>query len=313
MLEVAADTEGITLAEAINLFKVNDSIEKRTSCGANNIYRIHYTLTNDGTAAHTGISTKIKPDTVGDIVLSDGTAVFKEFVSYLSDEQKEKAVAYIFYAKGTQSNAESKTKENYILGDRVLGFAIAKAGDELNGTGVSFLTGSPSWESEFANTSSGTSPAETICKRILKSIPQDSSGNEISETSYITGCTGEKNGSQLWTSITEEIAIAPSTTTAKDYLPAFKYALDYGEGWYLPTIAELAVLYNSDWDEYNTYVYPNLEGIENTMQVSETVYWSASTSEQDYAYTVNFETGNINAMQLSGSSAYVLPIKDFTK
>ncbi|MBO4547264.1 MAG: hypothetical protein J5700_06770 [Treponema sp.] len=46
--------------------------------------------------------TKAKPDAVGDIVLSDGTAVAKENASKMSSAQKAAAVAVIFYTSGNR-------------------------------------------------------------------------------------------------------------------------------------------------------------------------------------------------------------------
>ncbi|MBO4546749.1 MAG: hypothetical protein J5700_04135, partial [Treponema sp.] len=65
---------------------------------------------------------KPKPDTIGDIVLKDGTAVARENRGYLSETQKYDAIAVIFY----DGKAEFNWLASKFLGSCVLGVGLAE-------------------------------------------------------------------------------------------------------------------------------------------------------------------------------------------
>lgn len=156
---------------------------------------------------------------VGDIVFSDGSA--SPYTATLTEDQKSKAIAVIFYVGGTGLNSGDDTTTS-----RTLGVGLK--------------------HSQQAWCTSGSSSANAYSKDIT-TIQCPSTGSTGSYT-----FTGDKNGSGNLAQIGAFLAANESTNdtgTAAKY-PAFYFAKNYsttatnlgttyGSGWYLPSIAEL--------------------------------------------------------------------------
>ena len=157
------------------------------------------------------IGSKASPDAVGDIVFSDGSA--SAYTDTLTDDQKNAAIAVIF--------------------------------DASNKLGVGLKHGSNlAWCTDSANAKS---------KRITTIICRSTSG-----TGNTTNFSGDEDGSDNFEQIAAFLESNSSTTddtaTEANY-PAFYFAknykdtatnlagTEYEDGWYLPSIAEIAQIY----------------------------------------------------------------------
>lgn len=160
---------------------------------------------------------KSKPDSIGDIVFADGSATAWTKGLTLTEEQKSKAVAVIFYTP---------------LNDSMLGVGLRNTNGE-----------NPyeySWAKEDT-TGCSTNFSTIVC------TPKPR-GSKTSEIAYFEG---DKDGSDNWSAI----CALDSTAQAKieTNYPAFFWANNYAEnhglsgvlesGWYMPSIFELAELY----------------------------------------------------------------------
>lgn len=162
------------------------------------------------------IGKKERPDSLGDIVFSDGSATAYSESLELSDEQKEAAIAVIFYAGSSGDR----------LGKRLLGIGLHESGSKL------------AWTTDSAEGYSKIS--SIIC------TPTDSSGKSGNESSISENVSfdGESNGSSNWEKICEAVS---DENTAGNY-PAWEWVNAYGttycektafeKGWYMPTVAE---------------------------------------------------------------------------
>ena len=163
------------------------------------------------TALKPTIGSKPAPDAVGDIVFKDGSAC--AYTDTLTDDQKNAAIAVIF--------------------------------DASNKLGVGLKHGSNlAWCTDSANAKS---------KRITTIICKSTSG-----TGNTTDFSGDEDGSDNFEQIAAFLESNSSTTddtaTEANY-PAFYFAknykdtatnlagTEYEDGWYLPTIAEIAQIY----------------------------------------------------------------------
>ena len=162
------------------------------------------------------IGSKSKPDAIGDIVFNDGSAIAYTNGMTLTLEQKNAAIAVIFY-KGTDCSDDSS--------ERMLGVGIKTAKDS------SYNTTWASPESENLNITT------------IQCTPSSTGDNSVNTVTF----TGDKDGSDNW----DSICSFDSTYSANPQYnyPAFNYANNYGTywgitdkyatGWYMPSIAEL--------------------------------------------------------------------------
>ena len=162
------------------------------------------------------IGSKSKPDAIGDIVFNDGSAIAYTNGMTLTLEQKNAAIAVIFY-KGTDCSNDSS--------ERMLGVGIKKAKDS------SYNTAWASPESENLNITT------------IQCTPSSTGSHSVNTVTF----TGDKDGSDNW----DSICSFDSTYSANPQYnyPAFNYANNYGTywgitgkyatGWYMPSIAEL--------------------------------------------------------------------------
>ena len=232
--------------------------------------------------------TKTAPDAVGDIVLSDGTAISAANASKMSNEQKSKAVAVIFYV-GTELNSGDDTTTS-----RTLGVGLAQNQSRLV------------WCTHSANANN----------KNITSIQCTPSGEEGAYT-----FTGDKDGSDNLTQIGAFLTANGSTddTATADNYPAFYYAknyasqdgshvsgTDYADGWYLPSIAELF----QEWKSRET-VNAAIEACGGTKFNLSERYRSSSqhASGAPYAYTLGFDSGECDGDKLN--SKYVCVVRAF--
>lgn len=166
---------------------------------------------------------KSAPDTVGDIVFNDGTAMTYISGLTLTEEQKEAAVAVIFYA----GNASD------MLGEKLLGVGLHESEETLV------------WAK------SGTLGYSTQITSIAIKESSSKFETEGAAASWTFTSGSDLDGSNNW----EEICTIDTTASenAAENYPAFdwvnKYAASYSipadseKNWYMPTMAEHSMLY----------------------------------------------------------------------
>ena len=231
-----------------------------------------------------GAETKQKPDAVGDIVLSDGTAVAKENAGDLSNAQKAAAVAVIFYV-GT-GEAISGSNEN-ILGEKTLGVGIHNTQYEIYSWAPDGTTGHRTLFGDSQN----------VQLAISKTAPVEGTlyyQYEYSNTTYYA--TGDFDGSDNWSKICEQDAEGTAAESVADNYPAFNWVNNYANtysfmgvlanNWYLPSGVELRVMYDS-----KSTVNASLEAAGGTKIQDDYRYWSSSQSSYDCAWQVSFDDG----------------------
>lgn len=167
---------------------------------------------------------KSAPDTVGDIVFNDGTAMTYISGLTLTEEQKAAAVAVIFYA-GNESD---------ILGEKLLGIGL----HESEGTLVWAKSGTLGYSTQITSIA-------------IKGSESTNFETEGSAASWTFTSDSDLDGSNNWEEICE-IDSTASENAAENY-PAFdwvnKYASSYSidvnseKNWYMPTMAEHSMLY----------------------------------------------------------------------
>ena len=226
-----------------------------------------YTLTvTQATTPTTYIGTKAPTEAkaVGDIVFSDGSATPYSTDLTLSNAQKGAAVAVIYYAG---SSAED------VLGAKTLGVGLKNTGTD------NYLA----WAKNGVN-GYGTNITAIQC-------------TPGSDNAVTAGFTDDTDGSDNW----QDLCDAVNDEDTSGNYPAWEwvnaYATttanltgDYASGWYLPTVAELSMLYRAK----NT-VNSALEKAGGT-EIADDLYWSSSQYASDYgaAWDVMFEDGELN-------------------
>ncbi len=220
------------------------------------------------------IGEKSAPDSVGDIVFEDGSATAYNDKLTLTDKQKKKAVAVIFFTP---------------LNDSMLGVGLRNTnGEEPH---------EYSWAKE-ETTGCSTNFSSIVCT-------PEPRGSKTSEIAYFDG---DKDGSDNWS----EICKLDSTAQAKmeTSYPAFYWANNYAEnhgitgdfesGWYMPSIFELAELYREVKTVNKAIAAAGGNTISNSL-------WYHSSSQCDGA---NESGTNIWVWNLGASDEY---LGQFTK
>lgn len=206
---------------------------------------------------------KSRPDSAGDIVFVDGTAMAWREGLTLTDEQKAAAVAVIFYA-GTGCSNDGE--------HRILGVGLAQ-----NKLGIAWCTSS----------------ANAYRKNITP-IRCEADG-EAGALTFKGDLDGSDNFEQMGAFLSDD-----DTTTEANY-PAFYYAKKYVEaegsnvggseferGWYLPSLAELFHIWK-EWERVNTAI-----GLCGGTQFDKGIYWTSSQypSYTSAAYLFDFYDGS---------------------
>ena len=245
VIALASGVSTTTLAQEAGKFVV----KPKTADGAT----IQYLLDANGKLREK----KSAPDAVGDIVFADGSAISYTDGLALSDLQKADAVCIIFYA-GTETGK---------LGKRTLGVGLRQ-------------TTSKKW---CLGTSHACVPVSNVYqgKTISALECTPSKGDEISSSS--TTFTGDIDGSNNWQTLKDFLAEngGDDTDTEGNY-PAWEWANGYGaeckytgsfeDGWYLPTVAEGAMLCAEKYT-----VRKALEAAGGTT-INQTYYWTSTTA-----------------------------------
>ena len=214
--------------------------------------------------------------TIGDILLNDGSIVSS---ASIREEQKGKAVAVVF-----GSNANGK----------LLGLGLKQSDSELKWA----PNGTKGFATEFT---------EIIC------TPSVSNKAGAADTATFTGDT---DGSDNWSVICGVDPTGTATDVVASNYPAFNWVNNYGttyslpegykDGWYMPSIAELAELYKN-----KTTVNAALTAVGGTELNS--CYWSGS-QRGSYYYSVwrlSFSDGNIYNNGYKGYDTYVCCVRAF--
>jgi len=205
---------------------------------------------------------------VGDIVFSDGSATAYTSELTLTDEQKSKAVAVIFYA-GSASDT---------LGVKTLGVGLKNA----TGSGNTL---------EWARYTSYTDNAEGYNTNItaIQCTPSESGSGKAATATF----SGDTDGSDNWQALCDAVSDEetsgnyPAWEWVNAYATTASLTGDYASGWYLPTVAELSMLYRAK-DTVNSA----LEKAGGT-KIADTSYRSSSqdASYDDSAWDVGFAYG----------------------
>ncbi len=270
-----------------------------TTWSASNPKDNTYARIDDPSNGHPGYFTQVKlgskdsPTAVGDIVFSDGTATPYTTETVLTSLQKAKAVAVIFYV-GTSSSD--------ILGEKTLGIGVQ------NGSASVFLGPSRAWAID------GTDGLDCITDIIC--TPERTGTNGAVNSTYFEG---DKDGSDNWQAICDFVS---DEETAGNY-PVWEWVNDYANkqgshvkntayesGWYMPTVAELSM------------VYRVMDSIQNALTEVGTplntyYYWTSSqigdTGYEGKVYNIHLNTGLIYKEQVktNGSAPYACVIRQF--
>ena len=240
-------------------------------------------------AAVTYIGTKSPTEAkaVGDIVFSDGSATAYTSGLTLTDEQKAAAVAVIFYA-GSASD---------ILGAKTLGVGLKNTNDETTKTFA------------FARDASGNT-AEGYNTNItaIQCTPSESGDGKAATATF----TGDLDGSDNWTALCAAVndegtsGNYPAWEWVNAYATTANLTGEYASGWYLPTVAELCMLYRAK-DTVNAA----LEKADGTIIV-DNYYWSSSqsSSTNNKAWMVKFDSGKL-IDTYKGNKWYVCGVRAF--
>ena len=236
------------------------------------------------------IGSKSKPDAVGDIVFSDGSATPYTADLTLTEEQKAAAIAVSFY-KGTGLNSGDDTTTSRTLG-----------------VGLKHNTSELEWCLDTA----------AAFEKRITTIQCYHSGSAGALT-----FTGDRNGSDNLEQI-EAFDGVDDTETAENY-PAFYFAkkyseaatniagTDYESGWYLPSVAELFQIFACRADTANGFDIDAASSLCGGDSFGTGEYWSSSQYAQDdyeSAYTLEFGDGDWNDF-IKPRSYFVCAVREF--
>jgi hypothetical protein len=238
-------------------------------------------------AAVTYIGTKSPTEAkaVGDIVFSDGSATAYTSDLTLTDEQKAAAVAVIFYA-GSASD---------ILGAKTLGVGLKNTNEETTKTLA------------FARNASGTAEGYNTNITAIQCTPSESGEGKAATATF----TGDLDGSDNWTALCAAVndegtsGNYPAWEWVNAYATTANLTGEYASGWYLPTVAELCMLYRAK-DTVNAA----LEKAGGT-KIADAYHWSSSqSSTNSKAWMVKFDSGKLMDTY-KGNKWYVCGVRAF--
>ena len=249
----------------------------------------YYQSTLKMTAAVTYIGTKSPTEAkaVGDIVFSDGSATAYTSGLTLTDEQKAAAVAVIFYA-GSASD---------ILGAKTLGVGLKNTNDETT-KNLAFAR----------NVSGNTAEGYNTNITAIQCTPSESGDGKAATATF----TGDLDGSDNWTALCAAVndegtsGKYPAWEWVNAYATTANLTGEYASGWYLPTVAELCMLYRAK-DTVNAA----LEKADGT-KITDAYHWSSSQSSTDNrkAWMVKFDSGKLMDTY-KGNNWYVCGVRAF--
>ena len=209
---------------------------------------------------------------VGDIVFIDGSATPYSETLTLTNEQKAAAVAVIFYAGSTSG----------VLGAKTLGVGLKNTAD----SGLQWAPeGTSGYTTKFTD---------------IQCTPSQTGFQDAQKATF----TGDLDGSDNWAKIcaVDKTAAANAATNypafnwVNNYATTYSLTGNYANGWYLPTVAELTMMYRA-----KSTVNSALEKAGGT-KIANTAYWSSSQSDSHiiFAWVVwlqdfRFSDGNLQA------------------
>lgn len=243
---------------------------------------------------------KPKPDTIGDIVLKDGTAVARENCVYLSESQKYDAIAVIFY----DGKTEFEWLASKSLGSCVLGVGLTEGYGPWCGNYLGSDNGG------YIKFSTAADPIYIGEGRIWGGHYYYANGELIHDVQYFDGYAarvyagtypqvrfdGLLRGTNTFATVT-------SSVDKKEQMYAFNFCNGYKDqagsrvkgtayetGWYLPTLPELAELLRSaSYLEDIRTTYLDVAGVNAGLSAvygtkikngSEDYYWTSSQARE---------------------------------
>ena len=239
----ASNTE-VTTTE-VTTTEVTEGSSYTFTMGESNV-TVSATFKKKAATPTTYIGTKAPSEAkaVGDIVFSDGSATPYSTDLTLSETQKEAAVAVIYYAG---SSAED------VLGAKTLGVGLKNTGTD----------NTLAWAKDEDVKGFSTDITAIQC-------------TPVGENAATATFSGDLDGSNNWQALCDAVS---DEETSGNY-PAWEwvnaYATEnslegsYANGWYLPTVAELSMLYRAK-DTVNSA----LEKAGGT-KIADAGYWSSS-------------------------------------
>ena len=272
--------------------------------GNSDIYE-KFILLNDGWAIDTSngkakatLGTKSFPSAVGDIVFNDGSAIAYTSGMTLDDNQKENAIAVIFYAGSDLNNGGDATTI------RVLGTPLSK------------YSSSAQWCTDEAN-AYDTQITSITCTY------------EWDETLEAYTFNGDKDGRDNLNQIASELSISiENDTYDESKYPAFWAAKNYGitnmagtayeDGWYLPTDAELYEVYKfwktDTLDEIVTTITDSNFGISNNDTFVSATQHAPSEQAQKMIYVqFSSSSSSVIAVDSKTQAYFICPIFQFSE
>ena len=242
---------------------------------------------------------KAKPDTIGDIVLKDGTAVARENRGYLSESQKNDAIAVIFY----DGKAEDDWLSSKFLGSCVLGVGLAEGYGPWCGN---YLGSDNGGYIKFNSTAAH--PIYIGEGRIYGGHYDYANGDEIHDVQPFGGAAarvyagtypqvrfdGLLRGTNTFATVKnsvekiEQMYAFNFCDGYKDQAGSRVKGTAYETGWYLPTLPELAELLRSvSYLDDRTFkdkagVKAGLSAVNGTQMKAESdvYYWTSSQARQ---------------------------------
>jgi len=218
------------------------------------------TVSNPGYFTAKPIGTKAAPNTVGDIVFKDGTAIAYDADITLTAVQKSSVIAMIFYI-GSDYNNSGDTAE------RTLGLGMADANGLI-------------W-----------------CQTSAKAYEQNITTIQCSKNgdSYEGDLCGKDNFSQI-----ASFLGADDDTSDAELYPAFYFAInyknqagsnvtdtDFEDDWYVPSLAEL----DEAWNSISTYNAVRVLCDGTAIPLGGAYYWSSTQHSSFDTYAVGISNG----------------------
>ena len=228
-----------------------------------------YTITVTQVVTQIGTKAPSEAKAVGDIVFSDGSATPYASGLTLTDAQKAVAVAVIFYV-GSGSGT---------LGEKTLGVGLKNATGDGN---------TLAW----ARYTSDTDKAEGYSTNItaIQCTPSESGDGKAATATF----TGDLDGSDNWTALCAAVndegtsGNYPAWEWVNAYATTANLTGEYASGWYLPTVAELCMLYR-----VKATMNAALEAAGGT-KIADNYHWSSSqSSTNSKAWMVKFDNGKL--------------------
>lgn len=249
----------------------------------------------------TFIGPKDAPTEVGDVVFNDGSAISRSALSTMTDEQRNAAIAVIFYV-GENCNNEGETDS------RVLGVGFHHVNMALCSSSAKFTT-------TVIQTTTQIGSIETTVT--------GSAGNYT--------FSGIKNGSQILATAgawLDAMSLNNDTGTTENY-PGFYWAINYKDqkinaetagriisgsyledGWYVPCIAELYEIYQVK-DDLDTIVNDACNIWDSVFGDGNAYFSSSQYPDNKAASYLNFGTGSWDGIGWSNANKYICAIRQF--